>query len=408
MEFQISAKAKKTIFGVIGVGLVAFIIGLIQNSGTDQFATRVLSNFLIDGFFFFAIALGALFFLALQYATETGWSVAIKRVVEGVASYVVVGIVVLFVLFLILTFTHGGWFGAETSHGHHTGHIYAWMDHEVVEHDAMIAGKAPFLTKPFFWVVTIIYFATYFLFYRGFRKRSLQEDLEGGTKIHFKNFSKAALFLVLFGYFSSTSSWHWLMSIDAHWFSTLYGWYVFGGMWCTAMTTIMLVVLYLKKKGHLQQVNDSHIHDIGKWIFATSFLWSYLFFSQFMLYWYADIPEEVIYYVTRIEEYKYIFWGMFMVNFIIPMLILMSADAKRNAGILMFVCIVIIIGHWLDVFMLVTPGSMGEYGGIGLLEIGLFLTFAGVFTFFVLNTLTKAPLMPQNHPYLEESKHHEI
>ncbi len=408
MEFQISAKAKKTIFGVIGVGLLALIVGIVQNSGTDQFATRLLSNFLIDGFFFFAIALGALFFLALQYATETGWSVAVKRVVEGVASYVVVGIVVLIVLFLLLTFTDGGWFGAETTHHHHTGHIYQWMDQTVVDHDTIIAGKAPFLTKPFFWVVTVIYFATYFFFYRGFRKRSLQEDLEGGTKIHFKNFTKAALFLVLFGYFSSTSSWHWIMSVDPHWFSTLFGWYVFGGMWCTAMTTIMLVVLYLKKKGHLQQVNDSHIHDIGKWIFATSFLWSYLFFSQMMLYWYANIPEEVIYYVIRINEYPVIFWGMFLINFIIPMLILMSADAKRHAGILMFVCIAIIIGHWTDVYMMITPGTMGEHGSICFMEIGLFLMFAGAFTFVVLRTLTKAPLMPKNHPYLDESKHHHI
>lgn len=413
MEFQISSKAKKTIFGVIGVGIVAFIIGIVQTSGEDQFMTRLFSNFLIDGFFFLAIALGALFFLALQYATETGWSVAIKRVVEGVASYVYVGVAILIVLFAILSLTNGGWFGELTEHGHHTGHIFQWMDPAVTDkadpnYDKIIANKAPFLTQGFFWVVTIIYCATYVIFYRGFRKRSLQEDLEGGTAIHFKNFAKGALFLVLFGYFSSTSSWHWLMSVDAHWFSTLYGWYIFGGMWCTAMTTIMMVILYLKKKGHLQQVNDSHIHDVGKWIFATSFLWSYLFFSQFMLYWYADIPEEVIYYVTRIEEYKYIFWGMFMINFIIPMLVLMSADAKRNAGILMFVCFAIIIGHWTDVYMLITPGTMKEHGTIGFLEIGLFLTFAGVFTFFVLNTLTKAPLMPKNHPYLDESKHHHI
>lgn len=418
MEFQISTKTKKTIFGVIGVGLLAVIIGIVQHSSDVSFGTRIMSNLLIDGFFFFAIALGALFFLALQYATETGWSVAVKRVVEGIASYVLVGIGILVAVFLVLTFSDGGWFGAETvnnSAGHivHTGHIYQWMDPAFTDmnshsYDPIIANKAPFLTKPFFWVVSIVYFATYFLFYKGFRKRSLAEDLEGGTRIHFKNFSKGALFLVLFGYFSSTSSWHWIMSVDAHWFSTLYGWYVFGGMWCTAMTTIMLVVLFLKKKGHLQLVNDSHIHDIGKWIFATSFLWSYLFFSQFMLYWYADIPEEVIYYVERIAEYKYIFWGMFMINFIIPMLILMSADAKRNIGILMFVCFAIIIGHWADVYMLITPGTMHEHGSIGFMEVGLFLIFAGVFTYFVLNTLTKAPLMPKNHPYLDESKHHHI
>lgn len=406
MEYQISSKAKRTIFATIAVGLILFIIGAIVDSGSEQFLTRMLSNFLIDGFFFFGIALGALFFLALQYATETGWSVAIKRIVEGVASYVQVGIVILIIVFAIISMMSGGY--TVNADGHHVGHIYQWMDPEIVAHDSMIANKAPFLTQPFFWVATMIYFSVYFLFYRGFRKRSLQEDIEGGTAIHMKNFAKGALFLVLFGYMSSTSSWHWLMSIDAHWFSTLFGWYTFGGMWCTSMTAIMLLLIYLKKNGYLTKVNDSHIHDVGKWIFATSFLWSYLFFSQFMLYWYADIPEEVIYYVQRIEDYPVIFWGMFMINFIIPMLVLMSREAKRNPGILMFVCLVIIIGHWADVYMLVTPGAMGEYGTIGLIEIGLFMTFAGGFTYFVLNTLTKAPLMPKNHPYLDESKHHEI
>ncbi|MEZ4924531.1 MAG: quinol:cytochrome C oxidoreductase [Crocinitomicaceae bacterium] len=405
MEYQISSKAKRTIFATIGLGLVLFIIGAIMESGSEQFKTKILSNFLIDGFFFFAIALGSLFFLALQYATETGWSVAIKRIVEGVASYVVVGIGILIALFAVLTFMEGGYTDVD---GHHLGHIYQWMDPEVVAHDPIIAAKAPFLTVPFFWIATLVYFTVYFLFYRGFRKRSLQEDIEGGTKIHMKNFAKGALFLVLFGYFSSTSSWHWLMSIDAHWFSTLFGWYTFGGMWCTSMTVIMLLIIYLKKNGYLEFVNDSHIHDVGKWIFATSFLWSYLFFSQYMLYWYADIPEEVIYYVQRIDQYSPVYWGMFMINFIIPMVVLMSREAKRSPGILMFVCLVIILGHWTDVYMLVTPGTMGEHGCIGLIEIGLFMTFAGVFTFYVLNTLTKAPLMPKNHPYLDESKHHEI
>ena len=403
MEFEISAKAKRNLFITMGVGLIAFIIGIVMDD-TEQLQTRIFSNFLIDGFFFMGLGLGALFFLALQYATETGWYVLIKRVIEGVSSYVVVGAAVLFILFLTLTLMHGG--GQEID-GHHVGHIYAWMDHHVVEHDKIIANKAPFLTNWFFWTVTIIYLAVYVLFYRGFRRRSLQEDLEGGTKIHFTNFKKGALFLVLFGYFSSTSSWHWLMSIDAHWFSTLYGWYVFGGMWCTAMTTIMLTILYLKKKGHLQQVNGEHIHDVGKWIFATSFLWSYLFFSQFMLYWYANIPEEVIYYDFRFEHYKTIYWGMFIINFIFPMLFLMSKEAKRHAGTLMTICILIIIGHWTDVYMLVTPGSMGEFGKIGLLEVGLFLVFAGSFVLVVLTTISKAPLTPKNHPYLEESKHHE-
>lgn len=405
MEFQISAKAKKVLFGTAGLGLILFLIGVFTDH-TEQAQTRILSNFLINGLFFFFISLGALFFLALQYATETGWSVAVKRVVEGVASYVIVGVVVLTAIFLYLTFTDGGYTVAEN--GHHVGHIYQYFDHEMVAHDKILQNKQPFLSKGFFWGATVVYFAVFAIFYMGFRKRSLQEDVEGGTKLHFKNFTKAALFLVLFGYMSSTSTWHWLMSIDPHWFSTLYGWYIFSGMWLTGMVTVLMIVLYLKKLGHLQIVNDSHIHDIGKWIFALSFLWSYLFFSQFMLIWYPNIPEEAIYYTFRFENYKVIYWGMFMANFIIPMVILMSREAKRHIGILIVVCLLILIGHWTDVYMLITPGTMGEYGTIGLLEIGLFMTFLGLFIYWILNTISKAPLVPKNHPYLDESKHHDI
>ena len=404
MEFQISAKAKKVLFGTAGLGLILFLIGVFTDD-SEQATTRILSNFLINGLFFFFISLGALFFLALQYATETGWSVAVKRVVEGVASYVLVGVFVLGAIFLYLTFTDGGY--TEVGE-HHLGHIYQFFDQQMVDHDQILQNKQPFLSKGFFWGATVVYFAVFTLFYMGFRKRSLQEDVEGGTKIHFKNFTKAALFLVLFGYMSSTSTWHWMMSVDPHWFSTLYGWYVFSGMWLTGMVTILMIVLYLKKLGHLQIVNDSHIHDIGKWIFALSFLWSYLLFSQFMLIWYPNIPEEAIYYTFRFEHYKFLYWGMFMINFIVPMVILMSREAKRHIGILIVVCLLILMGHWADVYMLITPGTMGEYGSIGLLEVGLFMTFLGLFIYWILNTISKAPLVPKNHPYLDESKHHDI
>lgn len=408
MEFKISGKAKKSLIAIAAIGLVLFLVGVFTNgeAQSEYLKSRIVSNFLIDGLFFLFISLGALFFLALQYATETGWSVAIKRILESVASYVIVGAITVMIIFAYITFTDGAY--TVNDHDHHVGHIYEWMDQDIVDHDTIIQNKQPFLTKTFFWGATVVYFAIYLMFYLGFRKRSLQEDLEGGTKIHYKNFAKAALFLVLFGYTSSTFTWHWIMSIDAHWFSTLYGWYVFSGMWLTAMVVVMLLIIYLKGKGHLEKVNDSHIHDVGKWIFALSFLWSYLFFSQFMLYWYSNIGEEVIYFTFRIEHYKAIFWGMFVINFTIPMLILMSREAKRHAGILIVVGLIIIIGHWTDLYMLITPGVMGKHGQIGMIEIGLFMVFASIFIYWILNTLTKAPLMPKNHPYLDESKHHEI
>lgn len=395
MEFSISNKAKKVMILTAIVGIVLAAIGMFYHAKGGHLFQRIMANLLLDGFFFFAIGLGALFFLALAYATEAGWYVYIKRVLEGMTGYIPVGGAILLVIFLVFIFTDGA-------------HVYLWMDPEVVKEDPIIQGKAAYLNKVFFMIRTVIYLAVFYLFYRGFRKRSLQEDIEGGTALHFKNFKKGATFLVFFAVFSSMFSWDWLMSIDVHWFSTLFGWYVFAGVWCSSMVVLMMLLLYLRGKGLMPKLNDSHIHDVGKWIFATSFLWSYLFFSQLMLYWYANIPEEVIYYFDRIEDFKLLFFGMFLINFALPMVLLMSRDAKRHAGILTFVGAIILFGHWVDVYIMIMAGSMGEAAYIGFLEIGLLLAVLGLFLKMILKNLTKAPLTVVNHPFLDESLHHEI
>lgn len=395
MEFQITQKAKRNIYLLLGIGLILTIIGVVTGMDSHHFATRLLTNGLIDTFFFFAMGLGALFFLALAYATETGWYASVKRIIEAVAGYLPYGMGLMGLVLLIITLMDGA-------------HVYQWMDPEVVAHDDIIQGKTAYLNPVFFWIRTLIYFAVYFIFLRGFKKRSLEEDKIGGTDLHFMNYKKGALFLVFFAVFSSTSSWDWLMSIDVHWFSTLFGWYTFAGMWCTTMVVLIMVTLYLKKLGYLEKVNDSHIHDLGKWAFATSFLWSYLWFSQFMLIWYANIGEEVSYFQMRIDNYKLLYFGMFIINFAFPMLILMSRDAKRHAGILTFIGLIILGGHWLDVYIMVTAGSLGPAAHIGLLEIGMALTALGIFILVILRNLTKAPLTPVNHPFLDESIHHEI
>lgn len=393
MEFKISNQAKLVTLILIVTGAVFMGIGSLFLG--DHALLRVLTNALTNGLFFLFIALGALFFLALQYATETAWYVMVKRMLEAVAGYLPIGILFLVTLLAVITLMDGA-------------HIYLWMDKDVVAHDPIIEGKSAYLNKGFFWIRTVAYLLTYYLFYVGFRKRSLEEDKIGGTDIHFKNYKKGALFLVFFAVFSSTQSWDWIMSIDVHWFSTLFGWYVFAGMWLSAMVVVILLTLYLKKLGYLPRVNDSHIHDIGKWIFATSFLWSYLWFSQYMLIWYANMPEEVTYYVARIQDYKLMYFGMFFINFAFPMLILMSRDAKRNAGILTVVGLIILVGHWMDMYLMITVGSMGQTAHFGLFEIGMALLIAGIFIRVVLVNLTKAPVTPVHHPYLDESIHHEI
>ena len=398
MEFKVTKNANILTIVLMVVGLLFTGIGIAVEAGHDHghhLGTRLAGNLLIDSFFFFGIGLGSLFFLALQYATETGWYATVKRVIEAVAGYLPVGIILMTVTLLYITLADGA-------------HLYLWMDAKKVAEDEIMQGKSVYLNKGFFWIRSVVYFATYYIFWKGFRKRSLLEDVEGGTTIHFTNYKKGALFLVFFAVFSSTSSWDWIMSIDVHWFSTLFGWYVFAGMWCTTMVVLVTTTLYLKKKGYLPNVNESHIHDLGKWTFATSFLWSYLWFSQFMLIWYANIPEEVTYYMTRIKDFNFLYFGMFLINFVFPMVLLMSRDAKRHAGILTFVGAIIMFGHWVDVYIMIMAGSMGEAAYIGFMEIGLLLTVLGLFIKVILTNLTKAPLSVVNHPFLDESIHHDI
>ena len=369
------------------------------NDGEIAFADRgnrrFWSNLLVNGFFFFGIALGALFYLALHYATESGWGVVLLRIFEGIMSAMPIGIAVLLIVFI------AGTFG-----GHH---IYAWMDPEYTDpnsshFDPIIYGKRAYLNLPFFWIRVVAYFTTFYLFLRWFKNKSRQEDKEGGTESHFKMYRRGALFLVFFAVFSSTMAWDFIMSIDTHWFSTLFGWYVFASMAVSGITTIALISIYLKSNGYLPNVNDNHLHDLGKFMFGFSVFWTYLWFSQFMLIWYSNIPEEVVYFISRIEDYTIPFWGMVVINFVLPFLLLVSSSLKRVSWILVMAGIVILVGHYMDVFNMIMPSAVGDQWFIGIPEISSIMFFAGLFIYIVFSSLEKAPLEVKGDPFNEESK----
>lgn len=405
LNYTFTNKTRNITFGLMAIGLITIIAGFIADAApegvnaTDYNHTRVWANLLVNSYFFMGIGLLATFFMALQYVAEVAWSVAIKRVYEAVSCYLPVGAIIMFLLLLAGQF--------------HLHSLYQWMDAETLnpaspKFDEGIVNKHAYFTPWFFWLRTSLYLSIWCWFQYGFRKRSIEEDLQDGTAIHFKNMGKGAMFLVFFAVTSSTSAWDWMMSLDVHWFSTMYGWYAFSGMWISAMVTIILFVLFLKRKGYLPQVNDSHIHDLGKWVFAVSFLWSYLYFCQFMLIWYTNIPEEIIYFQDRLHNYGYmtLMWTVFFMNFLFPMILLMSRDAKRNYFFLTTVGCIIFVGHWLDVFMMVMPGTVHGNWHLSWLEIGTALGFLGLILFVIHRALTKAPLMIKSHPYLDESIHH--
>jgi Ni/Fe-hydrogenase subunit HybB-like protein len=278
------------------------------------------------------------------------------------------------------------------------------MDPEVVAHDKLIAGKTGYLNTPFFLARAVFFLAGWSLYRFFSRKFSLAQDESKDISNHKKNFRISAGFLVFYIVTESIMAWDWIMSIDPHWFSTLFGWYVFASMFVSGITAIALITIYLKSKGYLEFVNDSHIHDLGKFMFGISVFWTYLWFSQFMLIWYSNIPEEVTYFITRIEDYNLPFFGMVVMNFIFPLLILMNSDYKRINYFIVMAGIVILLGHYMDVFNMIMPSAVGDQWFIGAAEIGGFLFFLGLFVFVVFKELTKAPLLAKGDPYMGESE----
>lgn len=341
--------------------------------------------------FFMLLSLGTLAFYAIQQVAQAGWSPVLFRVMQGITAYLPVGSVIFFVILVLC--------------GLHFNHLFIWLDPEVVAHDKIIQTKAGYLNFPF-WIIRAGIFLLGWNAYRYFsRKNCLAQDEADDNSFYKKNFKMSAGFLVFFIVTESIMSWDWIMSIDPHWFSTLFGWYVFASFFVSGITTICLITLYLKSKGYLEHVNTSHIHDLAKFMFGISVFWTYLWFSQFMLIWYANIPEEVTYFVTRIQDFNLPFFGAVAMNFLFPVLILVNTDFKRITWVLVMAGTVILFGHYIDFFNMIMPGTVGDQWFIGVPEISSILFFLGLFIYVVFTALTKAPLLPKRNPFIEESKH---
>ena len=392
--YKISKNTRLLSLGLILIGVISTSYAFI----TDAHAAW--TSLLFNNYFFLGISIFAVFFVALQHVAEAGWSTVIKRVPEAIMTFLpyTCAVMIFIVVAAIL----------------HWNHIYHWMEEGIMtegapNYDKIIAGKEAYLSPIFFLVRSLIYVSVWIYCAKRLRDISLQGDLEGGLgkKSYNKGITVSAWFIVFFAISSSTASWDWIMSIDTHWFSTLFGWYIFSEWSAIGFTTILLFCLFLKKQGYLPDLNDSIIHDLGKFVFAFSVVWTYMWFSQFMLIWYANIPEEVTYFMERIElpNYNFLFWFSAAINFVIPTIVLMSRDAKRNTNFLIFASVTILIGHWINSYLLFAPGTLHDHGHLGFTELGMGLGFLGLFLFIVFRSLTTRSLDIKHHPFLEESKH---
>lgn len=338
--------------------------------------------------------------MSVKYLANAGWYVTIKRILETYYMWIPVSIVLMLGFFFAFK-----------------GELYMWASDtlagvpdvakEEVEH--LIHHKSPFLNVAFYLIMVVGVLGFYFFGGHTYRKNSLSEEREGGSKWFDKGVVFSCIFLPVFALTFCTIAFQWIMSLDVTWFSTIFGVYNFAGMFVLGATITTLIIINLKEKGYLEQVTGDHIHDLAKFMFAFSIFWAYIWISQYLLIWYANIPEETVYYTDRYENYQLLFWLNFAINFLFPFLALMTRGSKRQMASLKKIATIMLFGRFLDIFLMVMPGVVGEHWDLGLMiaAAGMVVLQGGIFLYLAYNTLTKAPLIATKHPYYEESIHHD-
>lgn len=397
-QFEFTGKVKTlSIVGII-IGVAAVLFGFL--AGDKVMHERTFANLLLMGYYFACVCMSGMFFLAVQFVAQAGWSASILRVPQALAKTLPIASIILIVIISAGLYTHNLY---------HHWHADGLTDPNSPNYDSLIAGKSVFLNVPFFLGRMVVFLGVYSAFAISFTKLSYNEDLAGGLVSYRKSFKNACIFLVIYGFTTPIFAFDTIMSLEAHWFSTMFGWYNFAAMWVSSLATIAIIIILLRRAGYMQWVNNSHLHNLGQFIFGFSIFWTYVWFAQFLLIYYANMPEETVYFYKRFEYYKFWFFLNLAMNFLAPVLLLMDRDNKRTDVKLLFVSIVVLLGHWVDYYQMIMPGAVEDgHNGFGIVEIGTALGFVGLFTFTVLSNLSKKPLIAKNHPLLQESLHHQL
>jgi hypothetical protein len=453
-KFEFTDQLKKKLIAMMLIGVAG--IALVLLAYQENHFSRFWSNMLANTYYFTGISLFGLFAVAAATLAYGGWHTLVKRIFISMSRFVMVS------GFLLTAILALGIFGVHNLYDHVTHVLHS------KEIPVNFSTKAIYFATPF-WIGRLLVYASLWAFFSytfdKFFGRTDQNDL----KVYKKAKLLAAAFIVVFAVTESAVSWDMIMSLDPHWFSTLFGWYNFASYGCAAWAMTILLVIFLKSKGYLAQVNENHVHDLGKLLFGFSIFWTYLWFSQFMLQWYANIPEDTNFWVKRFDNgyYKFTVFFALVVNFVFPLLFIIKRDMKRNFKTIGFAAAVLIFGHYVDFFNYTffepnqnnhsehhaaasehalvgkdnvvlyaehaektahhaTDSKVAEevvhggehsaeaeapaknFGGIGLGEVMIFIGFLGVWLWFFFANLSKRPIVPENDPYLKENINHHV
>jgi len=379
---DLAASWTKIAYGLGAVGVVSLILGYVLAPTPGRFGAAYLVGFM----FTTTIGVGALFMTIIQHLTKAGWSVAPRRLLEWLAQGLVASVALFVPLFIL---SHDVW--------HH------WMG-EHAAHDKIIQGKAAYLNPTFFYVRAIVYLLTWALLATWFYKQSREQDTTGDRKLSEKMQGAAAPATFAMGITISFAGFDWLMSLDPHWYSTIFGVYIFAGALISAMAALSLMIVRLRREGvGGDLLTVEHQHDVGKFLFGFVVFFAYIGFSQFMLIYYAGIPEETAWYKHRwVGGWAPISLTIFLGHFVAPFLMLLSRTAKRSGAILSFAAAWILVMHFVDLHWLVMP-SFEHHFHFGLVDALGLLGPLGITCAWIAKRCFGDPAYPLRDPYIPEA-----
>ena len=371
-------------------GLLCMSLGVVFAALGGHGSHDFFSSYLVSFSYFLSISLGAMFFVLIQFLTKAGWSVVVRRLWELMMSNIVLMSLLILPILLGMQDIYHHWI-----HG---------------EHDPILVKKLGYLNKPFFMVRIVFYFMIWILINRFFFKNSTSQDVSGDKALTMKMEKYSSICMLLFGITLSFASFDLLMTLDPHWYSTIFGVYYFAGSAVGALAALGLLAAILKTYGYLKMINEEHHHDIGKLLFGFSIFWAYIAFSQFFLIWYGNIPEETTWYLDR-QNGSWLPYSIFLVigHVAVPLFYLLSRHVKRNikAAVVMYVWMLFM--HLVDLYWIVKPTMLRESEHpefhLTLTDMAVFLGMALVFCGFMFHRMKKHSLLAHNDPRLAESIH---
>lgn len=382
---------KTLIYASIFIGVISFIAGFQMD--TTEHKNVVWQGYLTAFFFFVSLGLGGLFFTSIQYVTNAGWSVSVRRISESFTSFLPVAAVLL-VPFLV--------FGSHT--------LYEWFNVEFMMSDKLLKGKMAYLNPAFFNIRTVLFFGLWIFFAKKIVGNSVKQDQDGDHSFTTKNVPLAIGFLLVFALSYTMFSVDFLMSLDPHWFSTMFGVYTFAGLFQSTIAMMAIFAVWLKRRGLTTGFfNENHLHDLGKLMFAFTVFYAYIGFSQFMLIWYANIPEETFFYLDRANgSWMGVSLSLLVFKFAVPFFLLLPRAAKRDEGHMTRVAGLILVMQFVDIYWMVYPVFNKTGAPVPFWGIGIFIGFLGLFVWSVTRFFEKNNLVPIKDPRMHESLSHHI